>query len=390
MLINPLHEKIQVAHLKRKRARIYRHRHLAEIQKQNCIQIKGKTAINFAGNDYLGLTQHPEITHIFVQAAKRYGVGSGASPLITGYSVAQAETEKKFAEWLQVDSAILFSSGYAANTGVIPTLADRKSTVFSDKLCHASLLDGIFLSRAKHLRYKHNDPLDLARLSTKHRPQLIVTESVFSMEGNLTDLSSLVHLAKKNQSALLIDDAHGIGVIGPHGKGACDAFHLTQDDYSCLVLPLGKAFNTMGAIVAGRHQIIEHILQFARSYIYSTAISPALCLAIQATLKIIQTETWRQKSLQQNIKIFIQYALEHGLAISWSSPTPVKTLKVEDNSKLLRLQDFLLSKGFYVAAIRPPTVPENKARLRISLNALHTETEIMSLIETIKTGLQSC
>lgn len=367
---------------------LIRSRNIVETLEDNYITVNGKRYLNFSSNDYLGLKKHPTIVKAFVDAAQQHGFGSGASALISGYSDEHAEVEYSFSKWLGVDKAILFSSGYCANIGVINALCGKADAIFSDKLCHASLLDGIMLSRAKHYRYQHCNVEHLKSLTRYCYPSLIVTESVFSMDGGIAPLPSLIQLANEYQSGLLIDDAHGIGVLGNRGCGIVDQYNVNHQTYSCLVLPLGKAFNALGAIVAGKAKIIEAVLQFARTYCYTTSMPPAVCSAIQASLMVIQKEEWRRRKLIENIQFFISYALDQRLNLISKDETPIKAVLVYNNKAVLQLQDFLLSKGFHVSAIRPPTVPKDQARLRISLNCLHTQTDMMRLIDNIVTGLK--
>ncbi len=386
MLTESLHQRI----MERKALSLYRTRQVTEPIDQNKIYVSGQYCVDFSSNDYLGLKKHPKVTEVLITASHKYGLGSGASPFISGYSEAHKETEEQFAKWLGVDRAVLFSSGYAANIGIISTLSKRTDTIFSDRLCHSSLLDGITLSRAKHIRYQHNNVKHLEAMAEIYSPHLIVTESVFSMEGDMAPILDLTHLAKQYRSGLIIDDAHGIGVLGREGKGISEYFALDQSFYTCLVLPLGKAFNAMGAIVAGNEIAIESILQFSKSYCYSTAIPPTICLAIKTTLEIIKEETWRQQRLQKNIALFIGYASHRGLRLITNDKTPIKSIMVHGAAKVLSLQRWLLSKGFYVSAIRSPTVPHGKERLRLSINSLHTQQQLFQLVDHIIDGLRTC
>ena len=354
----------------------------------NTVYFDGRTYTNFASNDYLGLMNHREISEAFAKATHQYGFGSGSSALVSGYSNAHYELEKQFSKWLGVDRAIIFNSGYLANIGVISALVKRSDTVLSDRLCHASILDGIHLSRAKHYRYAHCSMKHLDELSQSKNPNLIVTESVFSMGGDISPIKEIIQIVDKYQSALVIDDAHGIGILGKQGGGVCEQFGIKQNQFSCLVLPLGKAFNGVGAIVAGRSEIIESILQFSRSYGYTTALPPAICSALQASLKVLTEEQWRRDQLKANIQYFIHHATNMGLRFASIAETPIKALIVGDTNKALHLHNFLLAKGFYVSAIRPPTVPNNSARLRISLNCHHTEQQMTRLVNYISEGIQ--
>lgn len=354
------------------------------------IIVNGRNCVDFSSNDYLALKKHPKITEDFISCAKKYGVGSGASALVSGYSSEHAKTEEVFAKWLGVDKAILFTSGYAANCGIIDALTNRSSVIFSDKLCHASLLDGIAFSKAKHHRYKHCDSQHLDYLAGRNKPDFIVTESVFSMEGDLAPIHDLVKVANKYNAELLIDDAHGIGVLGKYGAGIANHCGLEQELFTCMTLPLGKAFNALGAIVAGRSEVIEAVLQFSKTYRYTTALPPAICGAIRSTLEVIQEECWRRQKLRENVEFFIAYALEKGLDLISAAQTPIKAIVIQCHNKLLAIQNNLLENGFFVSAIRPPTVPANKARLRVSLNCLHTQDQIMQLIDIIVLGLEQC
>jgi 8-amino-7-oxononanoate synthase len=385
-IIKELEQKIA----QRKAAKLYRELHTTDSMGQNRIYVTGKHCLDFSSNDYLGLKNHPKINKALIKGCKSHGFGSGSSALVSGYSSSHKATEEKFSQWLGTDKAMLFSSGYTANIGIISALSKRTDTIFSDKLSHASILDGIILSRAKHCRYKHNDPKHLQELANKYPPNLIATESVFSMEGDIAPITEIADLAKQYHSGLVIDDAHGIGVLGKHGKGASEEFALNQNSYTCLVIPLGKAFNAMGAIVTGRKETIDALQQFSRSYCYSTALPAAICLAIQTTLDVIQDENWRQQQLKSNIAFFVSYALHQGLTLISNDKTPIQSIILTDNQKTLSLQKWLISKGLFVSAIRPPTVPNGTARLRVSINCLHTPIQITQLIDYIIMGSNKC
>lgn len=344
------------------------------------LMIKGIPCINFCSNDYLSLSRHPKIIARFIEGAKQYGLGSGASAMVSGYYDVQQEFEERFAQWLGVEQAILFSSGYLANIGVIGALADRSSIIFSDKFCHASLLDGIQLSRAKHFRYRHHDLVDLARLANTYRPHYIISESVFSMEGDVAPVPALLAFAQKNKATLIIDDAHGVGVLGNQGRGACEFFGICARELACLIMPLGKAFNGMGAIVAGNKTVVESVLQFARTYRYSTALSPSVASALIQTLEVVKTESWRRVKLMDNILFFNDLAIKNGLTVASSAATPIRSLIFGDTEKVRFLQKKMLDKGFYVSCIRAPSVPVHSARIRISLNSQHTKAQITDLL----------
>ena len=303
--------------------------------------------------------------------------------MVSGFFDVQNELEKRFARWLNVDKSILFSSGYLANLGVITALANRHSTIFTDKLCHASILDGVQLSRATHYRYHHHSMSHLTQLAMIKKPDFIVTEGVFSMRGDIAPLNKLAAIADRYQSALVIDDAHGVGIFGRQGQGTSYLAHMTQQQFSCLITPLGKAFAAMGAMVSGSQLVIESILQFAKCYRYNTAIPPALCLALLETLDIISHERWRRERLRELILFFIDGAIARGLQLVSYDATPIKSIIIDHCEQVLVLHRKILSTGFYVACIRPPTVPTGSARIRISLNCLHSKNQITRLLDVI-------
>lgn len=342
--------------------------------------------INFCGNDYLNLSMHPSALAACKKTVDIYGIGSGASPNVTGYSQIHRECEIAFAQFLNCDRALLFSSGYLANIGTITALANRDDHIFADKYNHASLWDAIRLSGAKLHRYPHatlphmNTPIDAMKF--------LITDAVFSMEGTIADLPALAQTAQNHQALLIIDDAHGVGILGKNGAGTCAHFQLTPDDVPLMICPLGKAFGSMGGIVAGQSVLIETVAQFARSYRYSTALPPAIAATLLTNLEIIQQETWRQEKLFHNVQYFKKIAQERNLVFS-SSDMPIQSLIIGDVVKTLALSECLLQKGFYVTAIRPPTVPKNTARLRITLSCAHTEQQITALLDVLAHELLS-
>jgi 8-amino-7-oxononanoate synthase len=370
--------------LRRKRQRI-------EEKNHNHIVIDGKALINFSSNDYLSLCSDVKIKAALKEGAEKFGLGSSASALICGYHSPHQVLEEKFAAFLKRERALLFSSGYLANLAVMNTLTTKNSAVFSDKLCHASLLDAITLSQAKHYRYQHNTPEHLEFRLTQNdlSEKYIVTESIFSMEGDIAKIIPLAHIAKKSNTTLIVDDAHGFGVLGATGRGICEAYHLSPQQVPVLVTPLGKALGSMGAIVSGSEALIESLIQFARPYIYTTALPPAIAYATSAALDIVQHENWRREKLQHLIHYFVESTRERKLPIQSTEITPIKCLMIGENKKALALQELLKQNGFWVYAVRPPTVPENTARLRISLNCSHTEKEIMHLLDLISDFLHA-
>ena len=354
------------------------------------IHVNNKRLLDFTSNDYLGLKQHPTILDAFITAAKMYGIGSGGSAQVSGYTDAHCAVEERVAHWLGFEKAVLFNSGYHANLGIFQALCHRSSVVLSDKLCHASLIDGIQLSRAKHRRYRHHDMAHLQDCVNRNTPDFIVTEGVFSMEGRIAELQIINQIAKSSQARILLDDAHGIGILGKSGKGTIEHHALDSTDIDCLVAPLGKAFNANGAIVAGNRSIINTLLQFARTYRYTTSLPPALCHAVLASLDVIINETWRRDALQRNIQYFLYCAKKHNLPILCDDETPIMCIPIGDNQRAIALQRYLASQHVHTVAIRPPTVPTQTARLRLSLNSMHTHAQINQLVNAIMQGLTSC
>lgn len=346
----------------------------------NLIKVNDQSCINFCNNDYLGLANHPAVKEVFIEAIQLYGIGSTSSAMVSGYFKPQQQLEEKFAEFLLRDQAIFFNSGYMANLGVITSLAARKDVILSDKFCHASLLDAIQLSRAQNYRFRHNDLEHFNYLLHLKKPNILITEGIFSMEGDLSPLLEINHCIDGKNILFIVDDAHGIGVLGKNGGGSCEKWGLTQLEIPCLITPLGKAFGCSGAIVSGRKDILEGVLQFSRSYRTTTALPPALCVAALKSLEIVQMQYWRRERLNELVHFFIQQAENRGLKLISEDETPIRCLLVADNEKIQWIQQKMLEKGFFISCIRPPSVPEGTARIRISLNCLHTEEQIIQLL----------
>jgi 8-amino-7-oxononanoate synthase len=380
-MINPT---LQIKHDRYRQDCLYRKRTVITSRVQNCIVINKKKLINFSSNDYLGIATDPKIKRALKQGASKYGLGSTASALICGYHRVHKTLEEKFSVFLQRESAILFNSGYLANLAVIGTLATKNTQIISDRLCHASLIDAIGLSKAKHYRYRHNDLNHLksyGEAGAAHK--IIVTESVFSMEGDIADIKNIAGYAEQINATLLVDDAHGVGVLGQSGRGICEAQALSFKQVPILIIPLGKAFASLGAIVSGSKAFIEALVQFARPYIYTTALPPALVHATLTALQIVKADSWRREKLWRLIQYFTQIAQQRNLPIQSNDLTPIKSLVIGCNKMAIKLQQRLQHYGFFVYAIRPPTVPVNTARLRISLNCLHDEKQITDLLDVV-------
>ena len=342
----------------------------------------GQALVSFCSNDYLGLANHPEVVAAFQSAAAEYGVGSGASHMVTGHCRVHDQLEEELAAFTGRDRALLFSTGYMANMGVINALTDTNSVVLQDALNHASLLDGGWLSKAQSRRYAHGD-LDALEhaLQTAQSPCLIVSDGVFSMDGDVAPLSGMIALAHRFGAGLMIDDAHGMGCLGTGGRGviAMGSDLLSQHDVPVLVGTLGKAFGTAGAFVAGDRALIDYIEQFARTYVFTTAMPPALAAATRVSLRLIQQDSWRRQRLQALIASFRQQALQLGLNLL-PSDSPVQALVLGDVGKTMQASQYLRSRGLQVSAIRPPTVPVGTARLRITLSAVHSDEQLQQLL----------
>lgn len=345
--------------------------------------IDNKNIINFCSNDYLGLSQHESVIAAFKNAADIYGVGSGSAHLICGHTQAHHALEEELAEFTRRERALLFSTGYMANVGTINALVENGDSIFEDKLNHASLLDGGLSSGANFKRYPHADLAQLEKLLQKtDSRKWIVTDGVFSMDGDVAPLHDLANLAQKQNALLMVDDAHGFGVLGKTGGGLIEALNLTQNEVPILMGTLGKAFGTFGAFVAGSETLIESLIQFARTYIYTTALPPAVAQATRESLKIVISETWRREKLRTLISEFKTGAAQLNLPLM-PSDSPIQPLLIGDSFRATRMSEQLLNAGFLVSAIRPPTVPKNKARLRITFSALHEFEDVARLLETL-------
>ncbi len=368
----------------RQQSALYRTRLTHQSHQTPTLLINGEVYLAFCSNDYLGLASHPRITAAWCNGAKKYAVGSGASHLITGHTQAHHALEKELAAYTRRERALLFSTGYMANIGVVTTLLGRHDAVFLDKLNHASLVDAALLSRAKIHRYPHNNIKTLARLLTKSpaQHQLILTDGVFSMDGDAADLPNLVQLANHHKAWLMVDDAHGLGVMGDTGRGTLEMYGLGTDEVPILMGTLGKAFGVFGAFVAGSELFIEALIQSARSYIYTTALPPALAEAVRESLIVAEQETWRRQHLHELIAYFRAAAAEKEIPLMESS-TPIQPIILGDSEKALAMSAALYKRHIIVTAIRPPTVPQGTARLRITLSALHEKNQIDQLIAAL-------
>lgn len=369
---------------KRRLQHLYRTRVRVDSACSDQLSVDGKLVHNFCSNDYLGLANNTVIANAFKKGIDDYGTGSGASHLISGHSKAHCDLEQQLAEFTGRPKALLFSSGYMANMGVIAALAGRGDTVLEDYLNHASLLDGGLLSRAKFQRYKHKNCIDLeAKLNAScSARKLVVTDGVFSMDGDVAPVVELANVCQNTNAWLMVDDAHGFGVLGNTGAGLVEELGLGVDQVPILMGTLGKAFGTYGAFVAGTETLIETLVQFSRSYIYTTAPPPAVAIATSASLELVKKEQWRRDKLKQLIVRFRAGAEQIGLSLMHSN-TPIQPVLMESDTQLLETNNKLLECGFMVGAIRPPTVPKGTGRLRITLSASHSEQQVDALLDAL-------
>ncbi len=348
------------------------------------IVIDGKPLLNFAGNDYLGLAQHPRVREVLIDAANRWGVGATAAHLLGGHRDEHARLEEKLARWLGRERVLLFSTGYLANLGALQTLLSADDVCVQDKLNHASLLDAARLCGADLKRYAHTDA-DSAARQLASRPggaALVASDGVFSMDGDVAPLVELATLCKTQQATLMIDDAHGIGVLGSGGAGSVAGAGLSQTDVPVLMATLGKALGCAGAFVAGSAALIESLIQFAHSFVYTTAMPPALAAAAAAAVDLAREDNERRQYLHARIAQFRAGAQARGLAPQ-PSRTPIQPLLIGDSARALRIAQQMEAAGFYTPAIRPPSVPAGKSRLRIALSALHGEDDIERLLNAL-------
>ncbi len=351
--------------------------------------LDGKPLVAFASNDYLGLANDDALKQGAIEAIRQWGVGAGASQLVSGRLEIFARLEQAFADFAQREAAVFFPAGFLANLGVLTALADRHDVIFADRVNHASLIDGALLSRAQHVRYRHADTDDLARkLATTPvaagGARLIVTDSVFSMDGDEAPLQALLDLAVQYDAWLVVDDAHGLGVLGPEGRGSIADAGLPPHPNLIMIGTLGKAAGVSGAFVAGSHNLVEWLIQRARSYIYTTGPSPMIAGALLASLQRIRQGDDLREQLHDNIRNFREGIAALNLPYALlPSRTGIQALVVGDNAATLALSERLLAQGYWVPAIRPPTVPIGAARLRVSLSAAHTPDHIRGLIAAI-------
>jgi len=348
----------------------------------------GRELIDFSSNDYLGFARHPALARALAESAAKAGAGSGASHLITGHGAEHARLEEELAAFTRRERALLFSTGYMANLAVITALAGRGERVLLDRLCHASLIDGARLSGATLVRYAHAAVDEAARLASAdpEHTVLLATDGVFSMDGDLAPLPELSRCARRHGLWLVVDDAHGLGVIGANGGGVLEHFGLGSDAVPVLVGTLGKAFGSFGAFVAGSAAVIELLIQRARTYRYTTALPEPVAAATRAALALIRQESGRRERLAALVTRFRAAGHAAGVPLG-SSTTPIQPVLLGSPAAALAAQRQLAAAGYWVVAIRPPTVPVGSARLRITLSAEHTEAQVDALAAELGAAL---
>lgn len=346
------------------------------------ILVEGQPYLNFSGNDYLGAAGLPEIVNAWQAGLTRWGAGSGASPLVTGYSLPHARLEETLCDWLGVEAALLFSTGFAANQAVIKALLGKEHRLWQDRLNHASLQEAGAASPARLKRFAHNDMAHLRQLLEPKRG-LIISEGVFSMDGDQAPLAELVALSQASDNWLMIDDAHGLGVLGDAGRGSLAQQGVAPGQVQILMGTFGKALGCAGAFVAGSRALVDYLANFAREYVYSTHLPPAQADAICAAIGWVQRADGARECLQAHISQFRQGAARLGLILG-DSQTAIQPLLVGDSEQALVLAQHLRQQGLWVTAIRPPTVPAGQARLRLTLTAAHTREDIDRLLAALE------
>ncbi|MGH1372707.1 MAG: 8-amino-7-oxononanoate synthase [Cellvibrionaceae bacterium] len=375
--------------LARQQQHLYRQRRTVQSAPASLVRVDDQELINFCSNDYLGLANHPFVIDAFKNAADSYGVGSGASHLVSGHSVEHHRLEQDIARLMGRERALLFSTGYMANIGTINALVGKGDAVFQDKLNHASLLDGGLLSGARFQRFLHNDLTDLEKKLQRSEAnrKLIVVDGVFSMDGDLAPLPELSALAEKYDAWLMMDDAHGFGCLGHRGAGTAAHFGLSQQQLPIVMGTLGKGAGSFGAFVAGSEILIETLIQQARPYIYTTAMPPAVAAATRASIQLFESEAWRREHLKVLIEQFRSGAQALGLELM-PSPTAIQPIIFGDADRTLKIAEQLRCRGYWVGAIRPPTVAQNSSRLRITLSANHSSEQVTGLLNALKVAVE--
>ena len=384
----PWRDELQRQHEQRKSDSLWRSLKTVDSSPDREIRIGDKTLLNFCSNNYLSLANHPSMVNAATDAAAKYGTSTSASHLIAGHNALHEKLEKEIANFTGAEKANLFSTGYMANLAVPDTLLGRNDLLIQDRLNHASIIDGGKITNAKVRRYAHNDVQAAKDLleGSEHNRKLLVTDGVFSMDGDIAPLAELKNLCQEHDAVLLVDDAHGFGVVGDNGTGSLKVAGLKPTGNVLLMGTLSKACGSFGAFIAGDAVYIDSLIQQARSYIYTTALpSPVVAASIKA-IELIQTESWRREKINDNIRYFRQQAQQHSIPLA-DSTTPIQPIIIGDNQATLDISQNLFQQGFMVVAIRPPTVAVGEARLRITLMTDHTEDDIDRLVQALRLAI---
>lgn len=374
--------KLQTALQERAEAGLLRQRVVLQSGQSNQIQVDGKYYLNFSSNDYLGLAGDPRFIKAWQQGLDQWGCGSGASPLVTGYSAAHEQLEADIADWLGVEAVLLFSTGFGANQAVIKALLQKEHTQWQDRLNHASLQEAGAQSPAPMKRFRHND---MPHLQSLLQPEsgLIISEGVFSMDGDQAPVMELSKLAEHTRNWLMIDDAHGLGVLGKEGRGTLSHQGVSPDQVQIVMATFGKAIGMAGAFVAGSRTLINYLINFARDYVYSTHLPPAQATALSTAIQVVRGADDRRQHLQALIQYFRAQVVDLDFQLA-NSETAIQPLIIGDSKQATALAARLRENGVWVSAIRPPTVPAGTARLRLTLTAVHSFADIDRLVTSLK------
>ena len=377
-------DRVNAARAERAAKALLRPRRTIEARDGMRVKLDGRELVNFCSNDYLGLAQHLDVVSALQECAAWHGVGSGASALVCGHHHEHAALERECAEWMGYERGLYFGSGYLANLAVMQSLLGADDVCVQDKLNHACLLDGARLAGCELRRYPHADVEAAMRqlLGAREGAAMLASDGVFSMDGDLAPLRDLALLARSQHALFYVDDAHGVGVLGPQGRGSTAVANLGAKEVPLLLLPMGKAFGGQGAMLLGSEALIGHVAETARPYLFTTAPAPAMAAAMRAALKLLSGEAWRRAKLAMLVARFRRGAIRAGLPLQ-ESYSSIQPLLLGDNQRALDAAKALETKGFLIGAIRPPTVPDGQARLRITLTALHSEQDVDGLVAAL-------
>ena len=376
-------------------ARKQQHLHRSSVavtgKQSRFIEVEGKKYLNFSSNDYLGLASEPALIKAWQKGADLFGIGSGGSYLVTGYNQVHHDVTQQLKAWLGVDAVALFSSGYSANQAIIKLLLSKNDLLLQDKLNHASLMEAGSFSDAKMLRFKHNDMQQLSALLSKHSSvenTLVISEGVFSMDGDSAPIKALHTQCKKNDAWLMIDDAHGLGVLGENGKGSANAQQVKNSELAIYMSTFGKGLGVGGAFISGSEQLIDYMINFAKPYLYTTGLPPAMVYCIGAAASLAEKQQWRRDHLYQLIADFKSLADQYDIPLM-PSDTAIQPILIGESERTIAITDHLKTKGIWTTAIRPPTVAKGSARLRVTLTVNHQKQDIALLVKQIRQAIDA-